>query len=305
MKRIIPFLLTLSLVLVSCDKHTDERAMLHDRLNEIKYDLEQINSSISALQSLITAVQNQDYITEIKDVYQDNFRVGYTIYFLHSDPVTIFNGKDGKDGKGGTDGKDGKSGKDGKDGSVPAIGITKGSDGFWYWTMNGQLLLDDYNFPFPVYGQDAVAPQLTISNGVWMVSYDGGRTWEEIAGVGGGADNVFRRIYSSDGCYVFVLSDGSSFEISKYGEVSVTFDRGYEFSVSPGREYEIKYTVSGVTDSVVVGASATGGLSVTVSDPYSLRGSIFVTVPSGFKGGKVQVFVNHSSTIFTKTFVLK
>lgn len=305
MKRIIPLLIALSLVAVSCDKHTDERAMLHDRLNGMKYDLDQINASISAIQSLVTAVQNQDYITDVKDVYQDNVRIGYVIYFLHSDPVTIYNGKDGKDGKDGQDGKDGKNGEDGKDGSLPSIGISRGSDGFWYWTLNGQMLLDDYNYPFPVYGEDAVVPQLNIDNGKWMVSYDDGRTWEMIADSQSGADNVFRDVYWTGSSYVFILSDGSSFEITKYGEVNISFDKPFEFSATPGQEYRVKYSITGISDSFLISASATGGLLVKVPDPYSSEGMIIITVPAVFNGGKVRVFVSHSSNIITKTFVLK
>lgn len=305
MRRIIPLIIALLLASVSCDKHADERAELHNRIDGINSELERINSSISALQSLINAVQNQDYITEVKDVFQDNYRIGYVIYFLHSDPVTIFNGTDGRDGTDGVNGKDGRNGRNGKDGSAPSIGIKQGSDGYWYWTLNGQLLLDDYNCPFPVFGEDAIAPQVRISNGEWLVSYDGGRTWEAVGSTMTTSDSIFNRIYLEDGYYEFVLSDGSRFQIAKYGEVGVSFDRPFEFNVVPGMQYELKYRVSGVSDTVLVGASATGGIQVDIPYPYAGEGSIFITVPSGFEGGRIHVFVNHSSTVITKTFVLK
>ena len=54
-------------------------------------------------------------------------------------------GKDGKDGVDGKDGKDGQNGKDGlngQDGHTPIIGVAQDTDGNWYWTVDGEFLLD-------------------------------------------------------------------------------------------------------------------------------------------------------------------
>lgn len=67
----------------------------------------QMNTNISSLQTIVTALQNNDYITEITPVMQDGIEIGYTIRFNKSNPITIYHGKDGQNG---TDGSDGKPG---------------------------------------------------------------------------------------------------------------------------------------------------------------------------------------------------
>ena len=73
-------------------------------------------------------------------IVEDGKEIGYTITFSKSGTVTIYHGQDGKDGK---DGKDGLNGQDGKDGSTPTVGVRQDSDGVWYWTLNGEWLLDE------------------------------------------------------------------------------------------------------------------------------------------------------------------
>ena len=58
-----------------------------------------------------------DMITGVSAVTEDGQTVGYTITFLHSDPITIYNGTPGADGE------------DGADGQTPQIGLAQAEDG--------------------------------------------------------------------------------------------------------------------------------------------------------------------------------
>lgn len=87
----------------------------------------------------MNALQNKDYVTGVTPITTDGETVGYTITFTKSQPITIYHGEDGKDGQNGADGKDGV---DGKDGSTPIIGVKQDTDGIYYWTLNGEWLLD-------------------------------------------------------------------------------------------------------------------------------------------------------------------
>ncbi len=89
-----------------------------------------MNSDISALQTLLDAVQKGDCITSVVPVMQGSDEIGYTIVFSSGEIITIYHGKDGADGQ------------DGDDGSVPVIGVRKGTDGVYYWTVDGEWLLD-------------------------------------------------------------------------------------------------------------------------------------------------------------------
>ena len=94
---------------------------------------------------------------------------GYTITFLHSDPITIYHGEKGDKGdKGdqgeqgiqgepGKDGADRTDGSDGKDGYTPQIGLTQQADGNWYWTLDGELMLDPNGDPIRANGTETKA----------------------------------------------------------------------------------------------------------------------------------------------------
>ena len=94
----------------------------------------QMNTNISSLQTIVTALQNNDYITEITPVMQDGIEIGYTIRFNKSNPITIYHGKDGQNG---TDGSYGKPGADGQDGHTAVISVKQDTDGGYYWTLDG------------------------------------------------------------------------------------------------------------------------------------------------------------------------
>ncbi len=116
---------------------------LEERVSKLEELCREMNTNISSLQTIVTALQTNDYVTAVTPIVEDGKTVGYTISFVKSDPITIYHGKDGKDGVDGEDGKDGQDGKDGVDGYTPVIGVRQDSDGIYYWTLDGDWLLDD------------------------------------------------------------------------------------------------------------------------------------------------------------------
>ena len=110
-----------------------------------------MNSDISSLHALLDAVQKSDYITSVVPVMQGSDEIGYTIVFSSGQIITIYHGKDGADGQNGNDGKDGINGKDG---SVPVIGVRMDTDGVYYWTVDGEWLLDSEGNRIRAVGRD-------------------------------------------------------------------------------------------------------------------------------------------------------
>ena len=185
---------------------------LKDRVLTLEQLCQQMNTNISSLQSLVSALQNQDYITSVTPIKQGNDVIGYTITFAKGEPITIYHGQNGKDGQ---------NGADGKDGYTPVIGVDKADDGKYYWTLDGEWLTDKEGNKIPATGKDgkdgadgkdgqdgkdgedgkdgadgkdgqdgkdgedgddaaAVMPELKIQGGYWYVSYDGGENWERL-----------------------------------------------------------------------------------------------------------------------------
>lgn len=82
---------------------------LEHRVAKLEELCKQMNTNISALQTIVTALQNNDYVTGVTPVTSGGATIGYTITFSKSAPITIYHGKDGADGANGQDGKDGDS----------------------------------------------------------------------------------------------------------------------------------------------------------------------------------------------------
>ena len=55
--------------------------------NKVQKLEEQMNSNISSLQSIIEAVQNNDYITSVTPLMEDGTEIGYTIFFKKGNPI--------------------------------------------------------------------------------------------------------------------------------------------------------------------------------------------------------------------------
>ena len=280
----------------------DELEDLYDdldgRVEDLEEACEKMNTNIEALQTLVSALQNNDTITSIAPIKQGDKVVGYTITFSKSEPITIYHGNDGKDGANGADGQDGANGadgKDGKDGYTPQIGIAKDSDNVYYWTLDGEWLLDESGNKIKAVGtdgkdgedgangsdgedgkdgengadgkdgEDGITPQLEIREGYWWISYDNGVTWKELGKATGedgkdGADGEDGK----DGADGANGSDGQDGKDGADGDSlfeSVTWDEEYAyFTLADGTTIKIPLSEGAVTKTVEVNAVEMIGL---------------------------------------------
>lgn len=205
MKKITTLFLAIILV-ASCSKFDDSE--LWDKINDhelrIAY-LEEVcrkmNTDISNLQSIVTALETSDYIVNAFPLADGN---GYTLIFKSGKSIVIQNGKDGINGI---------------DGTTPAISVKKDTDGFYYWTVNGEWLLVDGKKvrASATDGSDGITPKFKIEEGYWYVSYDNGNSWELLGKAtgsngldGADGDSIFKRVYIEDGYVCFELNDNSN-----------------------------------------------------------------------------------------------
>lgn len=294
------------LALASCQQETndfnDRLANLEDRVSKLEKLCAEMNTNISSLQGIVSALQNQDYITAVNELTSDGKVIGYTINFAKGQPITIYhgkdgvNGKDGADGKDGTDGKDGQNGKDGadgKDGSTPVIGVKQDTDGVWYWTLNGEWLLDDNGQKIKAVGtdgkngqngkdgqngqdgtngqdgqdgkdgKDGITPQLKIEEGYWYVSTDNGQTWTQLGKATG--ENGKDGVDGKDGKDGVDGVDGDSmFQSVTVTETEVTFvtSDGQTFVLKRASALSIEFDTA---DLVVMGTNSTRNIHYTIT----------------------------------------
>ena len=237
----------MALLAAACADDYDDSA-LWDKVNDHEERLaalekwqEQTNQSIASMQELLNTT---DMITGVTAVTEDGETVGYTITFLHSDPITIYNGAKGADGE------------DGADGQTPQIGLAQAADGNWYWTLNGETLTDADGNPIRANGLDgadgedgedgatgpegpqgddgtsAPTPQILLGSNIpasgtvqtdggttiadaWYLSVDDGKTWYRVSGTDG--DTWFAEAPRKEGnYYIFTLTTGGSFKVAAY-----------------------------------------------------------------------------------------
>ena len=168
------------------------------------------NTNLSALQTIVTALQNNDYITSVDPLTENGKVVGYTIKFAKSNPIVIYNGKDGTDGV---------------DGNTPVIGVKKDGDGIYYWTLDGEFIIVDgqkikTQGTDGSDGADGVTPKLEIREGYWWISYDNGTNWTQLGKATGedGKDADSIKITQDENNVYFELADGTVITISKTGQ---------------------------------------------------------------------------------------
>ena len=199
MKKIHLLLLGLTICLFSACHNELWEAIdgLDSRVTKLEELCKEMNTNITSLQTIVDVLQSNGCITGVVEIKKDGEVIGYTITFGKHDPITIYHGQDGQDGADGKDGQDGQNGST----NAPVIGVAQDTDGVYYWTLNGEWLLDDNGNKLPVSGKDGqngtngsngqdgadgqdgkdgITPQLKIEDGYWYVSYNNGTTWTQL-----------------------------------------------------------------------------------------------------------------------------
>ncbi|MBE9488019.1 MAG: DUF5074 domain-containing protein [Bacteroidetes bacterium] len=253
MKKKFLFKLLMPLVAIfatmaSCTDYSNDIDNLRDRVTVLEKTVNEMNTQVKSVQTLVTALENKDYILDVKELSDKS---GYTITFAKKGVVTIKNGANGKDapiisikkddGDGkfywtktiegkelwleadgkkiavtGNDGTDGTNGTNGTDGKTPILGVN--SDG--YWTIdkgdgNGVVrLLDENNDPIKAKGNDG-------TNGT-----DG--------------DSFFKNVDTSDSRFVtFTLTNDTAFTIPRI-DAEISFIKKFVLLFGETKNVRIK-----------------------------------------------------------------
>lgn len=204
MRKLLALVVIGLLSVISCTKFDDsaiwEELLNHrERIERLEAECNRLNANIEAIQVILEALQNNDYITDIVRIVENGVEVGYSLTFSKSGSITIYHGAKGEDG------------------ATPDIGIKKASDGQYYWTCGDEWLTDDEGnrIPATVSDPDAdyVTPLFRVVEGVWYVSFDQGNSWT-ILEKGEEDTNQFFQEVNYDGKYLhIVLSDGTKVSI--------------------------------------------------------------------------------------------
>lgn len=303
MRKLSKAFLCAALILTGCATAYDDSSLRQDitdiqkRLTEVEKRVSDLNADLTRLQELVSAVQNGKEILSVAEETRDGEKV-WVLLFSDNTEIVLRSGKDGKDG---TDGKDGK---DGKDGHSPVIGVKQFTDGLWYWTLDGEWLLDGNGNKIPASatdgkdgedGTDGVTPQLKIDGAYWWISYDGGSTWNKLTDYSNPVPECPVTDIDSTSSSLFVtvyLKNGEAIKIPRYRPLSIEFGKEEIAIMTPGASAKIAYTITGGTDANVVKALGQGGWIASAEPVDAHSGVIKVTAPDPIVSCEIIVLVN-------------
>ena len=281
MKKLF-FLLAAVVWIGSCGDDYDDSALrgrvdgLEDRIEQLEELCQRMNTNISSLQTLVEALQQNDYVTGVVPVMQGGETVGYTISFTKSEPVTIYHGEKGEQGD---------------KGATPVMGVEE-VDGIYYWTVDGKSLTDDDGTRIPASAHDGApgaTPQFKIEGGYWHVSYNDGESWQQLGQATGdkgdpgipGGDSIFASVEETDDAVIFTLADGeTTITIPRRQTLTVAFAEGNDLQFDVDETKTVHYTITGGTPENVVKAelqNLDGGYTLRITPADATQGSIEIT----------------------------
>ena len=269
--RHLVWLTILCVALAGCKDDFDDSELrkqiadLNGRLTSLEKLCAQMNTNISSMQTIVNALQQNDYITGVTPITEGGNTTGYSITFAKNKPITIYHGKNGS-----------------------SLSAKKDADGIYYWELNGSWLLDDENNRMKVSG---VTPQLKIENEHWLVSVDGGKTWDD-AGTAT-RDPLFKEVDNSAEDFVkFVFADGTEVQVPKKDTFAISFSEPLPLKISAGETVEITYTLSQGNEKTLVKTVCSNGWKAVVNKQDNTSGTITITAPDPITDDEILVFVS-------------
>lgn len=204
MKRLIVIIIS-AMVIGGC-QFRDDLTEIHSSLSDIKNSLDQINESISKLQTLVQAYENSFYIETVKSFTENGVEAGYKVRFSNGKEIILYHAGNGTDA------------------DAPLVSMAKDTDGYWYWTLDGDFIRTPDGNRIRVSaddGKEVITPIIDIHDGYFVISYDAGKSWTTLGKVNGdkgkdgrNGDSIKFIDYTTSPDYVtFTLYDDSVIKI--------------------------------------------------------------------------------------------
>lgn len=312
MKSLLRFtFIATTLLIMGCGNKYDDTALsgrindLEKRVSTLEQMCQQLNTNIASLQTIVEALQLNDYIVDVTPIIEDNKTIGYKISFDKGKDIVIYNGKDGTDGQ---------------DSYIPIVGVKRDSDGNYYWTLDGEWLTDENGLKIKAEGrdgingsdgtngEDGITPKLKIEDAYWYISYDNGKSWAKLGKATGedgkdGTTSIFKSVTEDDNNVYFTLDDDSIITIPKRdnSKFAIRFDTTDIVILNGGESKTISYTITDATENTIIKAITQDGWKAKVNVESADRGTITITAPNPITESEILVFANDGSyrTIMT------
>ena len=253
----------------------------------VQPELDETHAKLQALQELVGAV-NWDLhildliVRELDDshtILPESFHQtedGYEVSFRDGKKIVIPFGKDGVDGR-----------------MFVPVGV-RDEDGLYYWTVDGEWLLDAEGNRMRAGATDGFVPQFKVEDGSWWISLDGGATFSELAACDDmDGFGVFREVQqTTSGKVILTLWDGETVELWSQFPFRMSFEGPVRDTllIAAGELLPIPYKVivEGETDQPLVVTSGTDGVYLSSLEPVDdTTGVVKVQAPADYADGYI------------------
>lgn len=294
MKKFFYLLSCAALLLTGCYDDSALWSKMDDfdqRLQDIESVVNRLNSEVSALKTIITSSASSKAIIDVTET-----TVGYAITFSDGTSITIRHGSDGADGD------DGAAGT-----AAPIIGVSKESDGIYYWTVTYADGTTDWLYydetktqKIPVtgpkgetgdQGDDGITPVMGVdAEGFWTVDYGEGpkriidANGNAVPAGGTAGDSLFEDIDTSDDDFVvFSLSNGEVIVVPRTRAVFALADKS-RITLPAGETAELELEIKNIQYAEVIKTPEGWSASIDIEN-----GTATVTAPAtdGVQSGLV------------------
>lgn len=282
MKKFLLMLLPMAALLVSGCRFDDSDIWdeLNDHETRILAIENVINNDLASISAIVAALNQKVYVENVATV--DG---GFTITFTNGKSYTVTNGEAGH---------------------TPLISVKQDEDGAYYWTVDGEWLLDSGNEKVRA---DAIAPKVKLENDKWYISTDNGVTWVEAGPAA--TDPIFKSVSQENGYLILTLQNDETItlpmaELMK--KLQLIFDESLIKSISAGATATAPYEVivpEGETFDFDTFENNGYTVNIIPANDEGLSGEISVTAPDPAIQGKVLFILTGSEgSTFVKTVTI-
>ena len=242
----------------------DRIDILEQNYEDLKVQVEAINGNIGALKAAVNALENKVTISEVSKIEREGKVIGFNITFSDGGHYTI---------------------ETGTDGHSPAIGVKQDVDKLYYWTLDGEFLLDEAGQKIPATAHIATPKIRVNSDNNFEISYNNGETWEMIGPAG--KEPIFKEVKDNESEVIFTLADGvTTITIPKTPKFRIVVPQN-QLAVAPNGSITTEFKVEGADDKTMVEAIGTDGFSakvlgsnpdyfVNIKAPATIDGKVFI-----------------------------
>jgi hypothetical protein len=312
-------ILLLSSAITGCSNDFDDSQIqnrlttLDNRITNLEALVSSQNQEISNIKTIITSLESKKYVQSYTSITN-----GYRLTFTDGTSIDITNGKDGTNGS---------------SSSTPIIGVSKGTDGKYYWTVtvNGytEFITDDNGNKIPVSGEkgdkgdvgaqgasgsNGITPLLKVdANGYWMVSYNNGVSYSYVVDTNGnyvsaigekgesGTSGVayITSVYQHDSYIYVTFYNGSQVQLPIYNNFGISFS-SKELQFNDNTSYAtVTYTITGADSYTFVETIDKGNVKSKVSSSSASAGTITITKTNDLSDGAsvIVLLCNRTQTI--------